>query len=172
MAANIEIKARVESLACIRERAAARATAPSQVFSQVDTFFVVPDGRLKVRAFADGSGELIAYRRSDVSGPKQSLYSRVPSGDAAALVEALAFVLPVRGRIVKQRELIMAGRTRIHLDQVERLGSFVELEVVLRDGEAVESGEGEARELMAALGIAEAALVAAAYIDLLDSAHS
>ena len=88
--------------------------------------------------------------------------------DAQQLVQALGAVLPVRGRVVKRRELLLAGRTRIHLDQVEHLGSFVELEVVLREDENAAAGEREARELLDALGIPFDALVSEAYIDLLE----
>jgi len=62
----------------------------------------------------------------------------------------------------------MIGRSRIHLDEVHGLGTFLEIEVVLADGEAAVEGERVARELMAAFGIPESALVACAYIDLLE----
>ncbi len=61
----------------------------------------------------------------------------------------------------------MAGRTRIHLDAVDGLGEFVELEVVLADGETAEAGREEARRLMGALEIAPESLVSGAYVDLL-----
>jgi predicted adenylyl cyclase CyaB len=168
MSRNIEIKARVANLEPIRARAAALASGPAQVIDQTDTFFVVARGRLKVRAFADGSGELIAYERADEQGPKQSAYTRVECRDATALSEALARVLPRRGVVVKRRELFLVGRTRIHLDVVENLGCFVELEVVLAADESSERGQKEARDLIASLQIPETALVAEAYIDLLE----
>jgi predicted adenylyl cyclase CyaB len=77
----------------------------------------------------------------------------------------------VRGVVKKQREVFIIGRTRVHLDQVEHLGCFVELEVVLRSGEPVERGDREAQILMQALEIPEPALVAEAYIDLLETAN-
>ena len=171
MARNVEIKARVQQIEPIRHRASAIAPAPPQFISQIDTFFFVQHGRLKVREFEDGSGELIAYDRADEAGPKASKYSIVSCEDARALCAALGRVLPVRGRVVKRRELFLIGRTRVHLDEVERLGTFVELEVVLSDGEAVSDGEREARELMRRLGIASDALIAKAYIDLLEESR-
>jgi predicted adenylyl cyclase CyaB len=168
---NIEIKARVDDLDAVRTSAAAIASGPPQRIDQHDTFFVVDHGRLKVRAFADGSGELIAYERSNEPGPKQSSYTRAECRDAAALCEALARVLSVRGVVTKHREVFMAGRTRIHLDRVEQLGSFVELEVVLADGESPEDGEREAHSLLKSLAIAESDLVPEAYIDLLERQH-
>ena len=172
MSRNIEIKARVDDLGAVRTRAAALASGPPQLIDQRDTFFVVDHGRLKVRAFADGSGELIAYERSNERGPKQSSYTRAECRDAAALCEALARVLSVRGVVTKHREVFMAGRTRIHLDRVERLGSFVELEVVLAEGESPEAGQREAQSLLKSLAIAESDLVPDAYIDLLERQHS
>ena len=168
MARNVEIKARVRDLEVLRRRASELTPAPAEVISQIDTFFVVPSGRLKVRQFADGSGELIAYDRADHGGPMESSYTVVPIDDARALCEALGRALAVRGRVVKRRELFLVGRTRVHLDVVERLGTFVELEVVLRDGERTEAGEREAHDLMLLLGVAEECLVASAYIDLLE----
>ena len=69
--------------------------------------------------------------------------------------------------MVKERTLFLVGRTRIHLDAVQGLGSFMELEVVLEDGETPEAGVREAHELMARLGIGPSQLVEVAYVDLL-----
>jgi predicted adenylyl cyclase CyaB len=168
MARNVEIKARVVDLETVRRHACALTQAPAEVISQIDTFFVVPKGRLKVRQFADGSGELIAYDRADHAGPKESSYTVASTDDARALCDALGRALHVRGRVVKRRELFLVGRTRVHLDVVEQLGAFVELEVVLRDGEPTEAGEREAHELMRRLGIENECLVPTAYIDLLE----
>jgi adenylate cyclase class IV len=74
----------------------------------------------------------------------------------------------VRGQVRTRREVFIVGRTRVHLDEVERLGSFVELEVVLEDGEPSQAGEADAQALMRALGLAPGALVPDAYIDLLE----
>ncbi|MDT4826636.1 cyaB: putative adenylyl cyclase CyaB [compost metagenome] len=67
----------------------------------------------------------------------------------------------------KQRRLFLVGRTRVHLDRVEGLGEFLELEVVLQDGEPAEAGVAEAHALMARLGVAEDQLMQGAYVDLL-----
>ena len=83
--------------------------------------------------------------------------------------ELLAALHGVRAQVVKTRTLYLVGRTRVHVDAVENLGNFVELEVVLRPGEDPREGEREAHELMAALGISPDQLVAHAYVDLLES---
>jgi len=169
MASNVEVKVRCRDLNPVRAKAATLATSPPQDIEQRDTFFVVPSGRLKVREFRDGSGELIAYQRHNQLGPRESVYTRAASADARALVVALSRVLPVRGVVVKRRELFLVGRTRIHLDQVDGLGSFVELEVVLGDDPSVGGGVREAQELLATLDLERSALVAEAYIDLLEA---
>jgi predicted adenylyl cyclase CyaB len=167
-ARNIEIKARLSDLPRLRARVASLAPAPPEVLEQTDTFFVVPRGRLKLRQFADGAGELIFYERPDHAGPKESSYVRYACHEPAALAAILGRALGVRGIVEKRREVFMIGRTRTHLDEVRGLGSFLELEVVLDDGEAGAEGEHVARELLAAFEIPESALVAHAYIDLLE----
>ncbi|MFY2820480.1 class IV adenylate cyclase [Achromobacter xylosoxidans] len=167
MARNIEIKARVASLAAVESLAAALSGKEPVAIAQDDTFFACPDGRLKLRAFSDGTGELIFYRRADDTRPKESFYVISPTSSPDTLRDALGLAYGVIGRVRKQRLLFMAGRTRIHLDRVEGLGEFLELEVVLRDGESAEAGMAEARELLASLRIAPEQLVSGAYLDLL-----
>lgn len=167
MARNIEIKARVASLAAVESLAAALSGKEPVAIAQDDTFFACPDGRLKLRAFNDGTGELIFYRRADDTGPKESFYVISPTSSPDTLRDALGLAYGVIGRVRKQRLLFMAGRTRIHLDRVEGLGEFLELEVVLRDGESAEAGMAEARELLASLRITPEQLVSGAYLDLL-----
>jgi adenylate cyclase class IV len=170
MARNVEIKALVRELDAIRTRARSLASSPGEILQQTDTFFAVPSGRLKVREFPDGTGELISYQRPDRRGPRESVYARYPCENAQALSETLGKVLPVRGIVLKMREVFLVGRTRIHLDRVQNLGSFVELEVVLSDGESVEHAEHVALELLQKLEISETGLLAQAYIDLLEAA--
>jgi adenylate cyclase class IV len=64
----------------------------------------------------------------------------------------------------------LAGRTRIHLDRVDGLGDFVELEVVLGPEDDEQGGEAEAHAVFAKLGVDENDLVAVAYVDLLNTA--
>ena len=172
MPANIEIKARVSDPTVLLEAARKHADSAGETILQSDTFFQVPEGRLKVREFADGSGELIFYRRPDADGPKTSDYAIAPTAAGQALCRVLSAALPVRGVVKKTRLLFMAGRTRIHLDEVVGLGSFMELEVVLEDGEDPASGEAEAADLMRQLGITPSDLVRGAYIDLLEEGRA
>ncbi|GAB4042122.1 MAG: class IV adenylate cyclase [Rubrivivax sp.] len=172
MPRNVEVKARLRDRAGVEARALALATAPAQDLQQDDSFFRCAEGRLKLRRFADGSAELIAYSRADAEGPKTSTYVRTPVADAEGLRAALAAACGLVGRVRKQRRLVMIGRTRVHLDRVEGLGDFMELEVVLRDGEPECDGADEAEALLTRLGVAPADLVQGAYLDLLASSAS
>ena len=167
MPRNIEIKAGIESIEALLPRARALADGDAELIEQDDSFFVVPHGRLKLRQFADGSAELIHYHRPDSGDAKASDYVRVPVPDPAALREALARGCGLLGRVRKRRWLLLAGQTRIHLDRVEGLGDFMELEVVLREGQDDAAGAAIAEDLMRALGLADAPRLAGAYLDLL-----
>jgi predicted adenylyl cyclase CyaB len=125
-----------------------------------------------LRRFGDGSGELIAYRRPDTEDAATSTYRLVPCDDPEALCAALEAALGVVGEVRKRRTLWLVGRTRVHLDRVEGLGDFVELEVVLEAGEPEETGMREAERLADALGIEAGARLAAAYVDLLTEGGS
>lgn len=172
MARNIEIKARILSVETLIPKAAAVADQGPVEIPQDDTFFVCANGRLKLRAFADGEGELIYYRRADQSRPKESFYLRTPTSAPDVLRESLTLAYGQSGRVVKHRTLFLAGRTRIHLDRVHGLGDFLELEVVLGDGESREAGETQAQALMAKLGIEPDQLIETAYVDLLRDLQS
>ncbi len=167
MPRNIEVKLRVDGLDALLPVAQALCAAGPELIEQDDTFFNVRHGRLKLRQFANGSGELIQYHRPDSPAAKASEYRRVPAPDPAALREALALSCGLLGRVRKTRWLLMAGRTRIHLDRVQGLGDFLELEVVLHDGEADAVGVAEAQGLLHALGLGDAPQEPGAYLDLL-----
>lgn len=167
MARNVEIKARVDDLAQLHQRIKAIATSAPTLIPQDDTFFKCATGRLKLREFEDGIGHLIFYQRADSTGPKESFYVLTPTAEPASLRQALTLAYGQIGRVKKQRTLYLTGRTRIHVDRVEGLGDFLELEVVLTEGESIEAGVHEAEQIVASLGIVKANLLEGAYLDLL-----
>jgi predicted adenylyl cyclase CyaB len=168
MPRNVEIKAKVNDPEAMMARAAALAEGLRETLVQEDTFFYVKTGRLKLRVLSPGRGELIYYARTDSSGPKASRYDLVETSDPEGLRRVLAIALGVRGVVKKKRLLYRVGQTRIHLDDVKGLGTFLELEVEMRPGERREDGDVVARDLMARLGIEERDLVSGAYIDLVE----
>jgi predicted adenylyl cyclase CyaB len=171
LARNVEVKARIGGIEALLPRARALADGDAQRLVQDDTFFNVPRGRLKLREFDDGSAELIHYQRPDTAAAKLSDYVRTPVSSPASMREALERALGAAiGRVRKQRLLLMAGATRIHLDHVQGLGEFIELEVVLREDQSEADGVLLAEQLMHELGLTAAPRIAGAYLDLLAAA--
>ena len=129
----------------LREQAARLATEAPLFYRQQDFFYDVPRGRLKLRRFEDGTpAELIFYQRDDRDGPKASYYTRSPVTNPDAMHALLATALTTRGIVTKERHVYLVGRTRIHLDRVDGLGDFIELEVVLGPDDDEAGGEAEA----------------------------
>ena len=173
MGRNIEIKAKAADFARQRELAAKLATGAGgpTLILQHDTFYSVPRGRLKLRRFADGTGQLIQYDRPDTAQAKASRYTIVPVSDVAAMHQCLQQALGIWCEVKKRRTLYLADRTRIHLDEVEQLGHYLELEVVLQDDEPESAGIAEAQHLMHQLEIRPEHLITGAYADLLSQAQ-
>ncbi|MCK4546307.1 MAG: class IV adenylate cyclase [Candidatus Eisenbacteria sp.] len=165
---NIEIKAMVRELDRFRFIAMRIATEPCRTLHQEDVFFRVRKGRFKLRIFSDSSGELIQYERPNARGARQSDYRIYSTSKPLELRKLLADALGETVTVKKKREVYMVGQTRIHLDEVDELGTFVELEVVLDSNQTPEQGRSIVSELMEKLGIQESDLVPCAYADLLQ----
>lgn len=167
MSRNVEIKAKLLDPQIIISRVEEIADGDPELIEQDDTFFNCPDGRLKLRELSANQGELILYHRPDVSGPKTSMYVISRTSEPGTMREILTAVLGVTGRVRKHRRLYQCGSTRIHIDDVEGLGNFVELEVVLDDSDSVEAGQRIAEEMMKQLDVKERDLLTGAYVDMI-----
>jgi predicted adenylyl cyclase CyaB len=168
MPVNIEIKARVNDFSGLQQKAEQLSDTPCQVIPQQDTFFNCPHGRIKLRELGPQRGQVVYYHRQDISGPKHSEYQIFETDDPMRLKAILSEAYGVRGVVSKVRYLYMVGQTRIHLDDVQGLGKFMELEVVLSDGQSDVEGQAIAESLMQTLGIRQMDLVETAYMDLLE----
>lgn len=168
MPRNIEIKARIENLASLTAKVAEIADQGPFEVVQDDTFFKCENGRMKLRIITDTKGELIFYRRQNQAGPKESSYEIYPTSSPDVLRDVLALACGTIGHVCKHRTVFMAGRTRIHLDKVEGLGHFLELEVALVDGETNGEGIAVVYDLLEKLGIHQDKLVAESYLDMLN----
>ncbi|CAA9514156.1 MAG: Adenylate cyclase [uncultured Solirubrobacteraceae bacterium] len=166
---NVEIKARDPDPP--RTLEAALAVGEDQgVLVQRDTYFHAVKGRLKLREIEGSAAELIAYDRADLSGPKVSVYRRVPVLDPAEMIGALGDALGVRTVVEKRRRLVLWRNVRIHLDEVARLGRFVELEAVAATSGGLEAEREKVQELRGRLGIEDdRLLIARGYAELLGA---
>lgn len=167
MGRNVEWKAKVRDVQRQQQLAEELARTPPKLLEQVDTFFKVSHGRLKLRRLAAGYAELIHYFRPDQAEPKLSEYSIVPTSQPDLLRELLKLALGMQGEVRKRRWLYLVGQARIHLDEVDRLGTFLEVEVVLQPGQTVAEGEQIAETLRRQLEVRDEDLIEVAYLDLM-----
>ena len=169
MPSNIEIKAHVRDFDEIRRRAEQLSNMPVEIIPQEDTFFNISRGRLKLRVLSEDKGQLIYYTRPDREGPKRSDYHISLTPDPKNLKRVLELAYGIRGIVRKTRYLYLVDQTRVHLDDVEGLGQFMELEVVMREGQSDAEGQLIAENLMAVLGVENHDLLEGAYMDLLEA---
>jgi homotetrameric cytidine deaminase len=165
---NIELKAFDRDPEGTAARCVALGATDAGVLAQRDTYFVARRGRLKLRV-EEGAlgGELIAYRRDDAREAVESGYVRAPVAAPEELAEALDASLGTVVVVSKRRRLFLWEGVRIHLDEVEDLGSFVEFEAVLPDAGDSATAHAKLARLRAELGIEDDALVSVGYADLL-----
>jgi predicted adenylyl cyclase CyaB len=163
---NLEIKATVNSLAAVRRRLGVLEGATRDAsLRQTDWYFRVPKGRLKLRVVGGcRQGELIAYLRPTRAAARTSEFQRLPATDAAATRSLLERMLGRKGCVRKRREVWLYKNARIHLDTVESLGRFIEIEVVVTEG--MPQSRALMKELRDVLGISAKDLIAGSYSDL------
>jgi predicted adenylyl cyclase CyaB len=169
VSANLEIKAPVADPAAFRAKASALATETVGVDDQVDTYFRVPHGRLKLRESSLSGAQLIPYQRPDDDGPRRADYQVLPVADPGGLKALLGEMLGVHRVVRKRREIWLYQNVRIHLDAVGDLGDFMELEAVF-DGTPAAEAEQQRKVayLMKELGVSDVELIATSYEALLD----
>ena len=168
---NLEFKAEAESLEFLRANLKALEAECSGRLYQVDTYFHVPKGRLKLREVEDYGGTLVYYERPDAAESRYSHYQLCDIANHATFKQMMSDVLGVKVIVEKNRELWTYGNTRIHLDEVLDLGEFVELETVIRDQSEAEA-QAEHNHLKETLHIAAADLIPVSYSDLLLGSNS
>lgn len=162
MPTNVEIKARVSDedvgrILCVLGEKGAKE--PTAVITQDDTFFRANTvGRhLKLRNEnpngADGPGRLIYYEREATTLARPSAFTIVEVSSVYDTSKMLERSIGISGRVYKERRLFMLGRTRVHIDRINGLGMYVELEVQMDPGEPIEHGVAEADAIMQAFQI-------------------
>lgn len=174
---NLEWKSCIADLAAGERVAQALGATFGGDLYQLDTYFHVGSGQLKLRETGGGSGELIFYQRPEHAPTRWSDYFKAPISEPGVLRDVLTRALGARAQVEKTRRLYLYRGARIHLDRVTRLGTFVEFEVpTMADAEtgggAGAEGDAEAaqatmRELMQAFGLTDADAIAASYGELI-----
>lgn len=183
---NIEIKARIADDAGFERRvkiAKKLTSTDGEILKQRDVFYKVANGRLKLRvqvrltvvcvwislsicdSFQNGTAMLIQYARPDVSGPKLSEFDVLDASEPDKLDRMLSNSLGVMGEVKKDRYLFLYEQTRIHLDKVVGLGTFLEFEVCLRPEQTTEDGTAIANDLIKLFEIKDTDLMTGAYMD-------
>jgi predicted adenylyl cyclase CyaB len=163
---NIEVKAPLRDRLKVEKKLSALGARPMWVRNQMDTFYRVPEGWLKIREAEGKPAELISYRRATgESGPRVSDYDVLVVGDGAAARRLLGRVLPADKVVEKERTLWIYEHTRIHLDRVRGLGEYLELETVV-EGMSPEEARQETARIVDVLGLDPAEFIAVPYRDL------
>lgn len=131
---NVEIKARSKNPAEIHALLAAQQAEFLGTDKQTDTYFKIDKGRLKLRQ-GNIENALIHYFRDNQAGPKRSDVSMYKTEGGEELKEVLQNALPVLAVVTKRRSIYFIENVKFHVDEVENLGSFVEIEAIDRDGD-------------------------------------
>lgn len=174
MRRNVEIKARLADLDGARRAVLALGARSEGLREQTDRYFQVSSEggeRLKLRTVPGREAELVRYRRPESEAVRSSDYEITIVRDDAELERVIAGRQPII-TVRKLREVLLLDNVRIHLDQVEHLGSFVEFEALVDDQHDDQLCHGQVRQLMAALGLHETDLLQASYSDMLLSDRS
>jgi predicted adenylyl cyclase CyaB len=134
---------------------------------QRDTYFEVVSGGLKLREERPGHPHLIQFERANQPQQRESQYRIIEVDDGAVLRAALAAAIGIRGVVTKRRRLFLWCDVRIHLDDVEQLGTFIELEAVAPSDSDLAHEHRLIVELRAALAITDERLIASGYAEQL-----
>jgi adenylate cyclase class 2 len=164
---NIEIKASCINADKLRRILQNRNAEFKGIDHQTDTYFQVPHGRLKLRE-GNIENSLIHYDRPDQLQPKDAHVSLYHCQPDAALKATLTEALGILVEVKKKREIYFIGNIKFHIDEVEGLGSFVEIEAIDIDGSIGRDRLlGQCREYMSLFGITETDLIGCSYSDML-----
>lgn len=168
MTINVEIKAKCANQDAIRKYLIANNAAYKGMDHQTDTYFNVQHGRLKLRQ-GNIENNLIQYERENMAGPKTSNFNLVKIPDAEKLKEALTKALGILKVVKKSREIYYIKNVKFHIDEVDGLGSFVEIEAgnLLDPTLTTEALQAQCKFYLTAFEIKEEDLVTHSYSDML-----
>ncbi|MBI5116311.1 class IV adenylate cyclase [Candidatus Poribacteria bacterium] len=168
MTRNIELKVFVNSFAEILPLLKNMGAKFEETLRQVDTYYGSANGRLKIREINGRNFELIFYERPNSRTSRISDYTRIDVAPEQlhALKGVLKKTFGERVAVRKERKLWMHGHTRIHLDKVESLGTFIELETVVKE-ERLKEARMEHNKIVESLGLSRIEKLGVSYSDML-----
>jgi adenylate cyclase class 2 len=165
MPKNLELKSPYDSLSRAKRIARAMGAMHKGTLRQVDTYFNVRSGRLKLREIDGEQFELIYYERANSKKSRYSDYRIMPLAEPRSARDLFRALFGISVVVRKKRTLFLYQNARIHIDRVERLGTFIEFEVVVNQGKI------QARALMQFLrkefNIDATSLIGGSYSDML-----
>ena len=164
---NVEIKTRCADPSFIRNYLLSHNADFKGTDLQTDTYFNVPNGRLKLRE-GNIENNLIFYERNDQAGPKNSIFHLVKVEDATGLKDVLTRSIGIKVVVVKKRDIYFIDNVKFHIDEVPGLGNFIEIEAgnLLADLSATIL-EVQCDHYLRAFGVKAEDLVDVSYSDLL-----
>jgi adenylate cyclase class 2 len=163
----IEIKAKCHEPQQIEQQLKALNARFIGIDHQIDTYFQVPNGRLKLR---QGSIEnhLIFYNRNNQAGPKQSNVMLYRSPESEMLREILATAIGEKVVVDKYRQIYFIDNVKFHIDTVKNLGSFMEIEAIDENGTiGTQKLHEQCTKYMDLLGVKQEDLIENSYSDLI-----
>lgn len=167
MARNIEFKASItdyDDMVCKVQRLTKKSP---EFIEQKDVFYITSNGRLKLRSSSESSPELIYYLRKDTQLPKLSRYYRFSVKHYSLIYNLFNHILGVKGVVQKKRCVFLKDNVRFHIDKVNHLGDFMEIEYIMKKTESRERALDTVTKMMEALGIKKEMLINCSYGDLI-----
>ena len=169
---NIEIKARTKKTEYIRQFLLEHSADFKGTDHQTDTYFEVLNGRLKLRQ-GNIENSLIFYNRANVSGLKKSDFDLMPVENGEILKMILGKAVGVKVVVKKSREIYYIGNVKFHLDILDGLGRFVEIEATNMNCDlSIDDLREQCNTYMGKFGISEDDLIPGSYSDMLLGSSS
>jgi adenylate cyclase class IV len=179
MSRNIELKARCKDLSVAERIARSLGASPADRLWQRDTYFACRHGRLKLRqqrpinpthpdTITRTESELIGYDRLDEPQARGCNYTRVPTAHGDELRDTLARTLGITVEVIKTRSVWLWKNVRIHLDEVEGLGTFLEFEAIVDEQCDDAAAHGKIKELIQVFALSSADIADISYSDMLQ----
>jgi adenylate cyclase class 2 len=167
----VELKAHVDDHDFLRKKLSALGAKHAGSFQQTDSYFKVPEGRLKLREVKDDStAELIYYERENIAGPKSDEAFILRVQEPEELKKTLKKMLTPLVVVEKVREIYRYKGTQIHLDTVKKLGKFIEFERQISDDpKRIKKDRLNLEKLMKKLKIDPNNLESLSYSDLIQT---